>query len=338
MGVGIVGVVFRGEQEGSAGEVIGGAIGLALDDEGVGGCSQAGHFKVSDLHGVSTCYFGTSFVALDRETETQDGASNEVMKVADLVWRPAFEISLREPLSCGGSRRILIDPLLDIFHPLVSPSWIAKVFDVMAAARHHTFVVPTRHSDRMLTWTHSNRAKPLPNVWLGAVVENQEKAAERIPDLLRTPAVLRFIWCEPLLGLIDLESWIDGLDWVVASGGVGMDAVPVHPGWVRWLRDQCVKAQKPFFFRQWGEWLPEDQVDVRGRFPSVGHHVLLDRGGNSGKLRGIDRIRIYRVGKNTAGNLLDSRSWTKAPTAAVSQAALRTGMEVDHPTTEAGFD
>jgi len=233
------------------------------------------------------------------------------MNIAERVWRPAYEVSLRQPLDWEDGSLVLIHPQLDIFHAGVSPSWTKKVYDAMAAASHHTFVVPTRHPHIMMRWA---LARPLRNVWLGVMVSDQFGANELMPDLMKVcDGILKFVWCEPLLGLIDLESWIERLGWVIAGGGTGMDALPVHPGWVRWLRDQCQKAGKPFFFRQWGEWLPEDQVDMRGRFPSIGVQVILDRGGNSGKLRGIDEVKVYRVGRDAAGNSLDGRHWLEVP-------------------------
>ena len=129
-------------------------------------------------------------------------------------------------------------------------------------------------------------AWPLPNVWLGVSAEDQARADERIPELMATPAVKRFVSCEPLLGAINLDSlresgWhrldalrglsihdqtentlasikpIGRLDWVIVGGeSGGKSSRPMHPGWVRSLRDQCAGAEVPFFFKQWGDYLP----------------------------------------------------------------------------------
>lgn len=109
-------------------------------------------------------------------------------------------------------------------------------------------------------------AWPLPNVWLGVSVEDQKRAEERIPVLLETPAAVRWISAEPLLGTIDISRHIEvghldselglsnpGLDWVVAGGESGHNARPMHPDWARSLRDQCAAADVPFLFKQWGE-------------------------------------------------------------------------------------
>lgn len=122
---------------------------------------------------------------------------------------------------------------------------------------------------------------PLPNVWLGVSVEDQKRADERIPVLLETPAAIRWISAEPLLGMLDVRRHIEmahldselGLsnpciDWVVAGGESGAGARPMHPDWARSLRDQCAAADVPFLFKQWGNWLGGTWEDIgdQGRF------------------------------------------------------------------------
>lgn len=119
------------------------------------------------------------------------------------------------------------------------------------------------------------------NVWLGTSVEDQAAADERIPHLLRCPAAVRFLSCEPLLGAVDVSVWLGrrncgachpepcppgshgrakGVEWVIAGGESGHHARPPHPDWFRSLRDQCVDAGVPFHFKQWGQWLAIDQM------------------------------------------------------------------------------
>jgi protein gp37 len=120
---------------------------------------------------------------------------------------------------------------------------------------------------------HHRTMWPLPNVWLGTSVEDQQRADERIPILLDTPAAVRWLSCEPLLGPVDM-----------------------HPKWARSLRDQCEWACVPFLFKQWGEWTP---------MPAVADHPIW------GQPLPADRITLeagaplYRVGKKVAGRLLD---------------------------------
>ncbi len=159
----------------------------------------------------------------------------------------------------------------------------------------------------------------LPNVWMGGSCEDQTTADERIPDLLATPAAIRFISAEPALGRIDLtnhcnghyffdslrgtrwhddpdgvnpaEKFVPGLDWVICGGESGRHARPMHPDWARSLRDQCAAAGVPFFFKQWGEWADTED------WPSE----LQESYELEGKADGNN----VRVGKRRAGRLLD---------------------------------
>ncbi|HFD80022.1 MAG TPA: phage Gp37/Gp68 family protein [Gammaproteobacteria bacterium] len=164
----------------------------------------------------------------------------------------------------------------------------------------------------------------LGNVWLGVSAENQSTADERVPLLMRTPVGLgkRFVSCEPLLGPVDLRALrctrgmpIDALDpempgrridWVIAGGESGPRARPMHPYWVRSLRDQCREADAAFFFKQWGTWLPasEDGQGDRGRLL----RMTLAGDGESG-----DRGAWRRTGKTAAGRSLDGEILMEFP-------------------------
>lgn len=162
---------------------------------------------------------------------------------------------------------------------------------------------------------------PLPNVWLGTSVENQATANERIPLLSQTEAAVRFLSCEPLLGPIDFGgippfrcqvtsardgvrdyTSLDGaafIDWVIAGGESGPGSRPMDPAWVRSLRDQCDNASREFFFKQYGDWIPEDEADAiltgsAARIPSW-----------AGEKRQAHGRSFVRVGKTAAGNVLD---------------------------------
>ncbi|UNJ22078.1 hypothetical protein [Microcystis phage vB_MweS-yong2] len=230
---------------------------------------------------------------------------------------------LHQPLKWKRPRMIFVCAHGDLFAEAVPRMWIERVFAIMALAPPHTFQVLTKRAARMreiVSWpdfktavaAHAGRmaAKagrdddatydsimdgpwPLPNVWLGVSVEDQKRADERIPDLLATPAAVRWISAEPLLGPVSLVDQCNGhyflnsleglrwhdnpdgvptfksvmppgnpkigdraarLDWVVVGGESGPAARPMHPDWARSLRDQCATAGVPFFFKQWGEW------------------------------------------------------------------------------------
>lgn len=181
-------------------------------------------------------------------------------------------------------------------------------------------------------------------VGLGVSVENQDAADRRIPLLLQTPAAMRFVSCEPLLGPVDLEDvcvfkaatlgrYIDSvrghiwgvsgyegggpppnddppdmarLDWVICGGESGKGARPMHPDWARGLRDQCEAASVPFMLKQWGEWLPESCVPEDGYIPS---------GISTSTYGGVEYSteNSWLVGKKRAGRLLDGREHLEFP-------------------------
>lgn len=203
---------------------------------------------------------------------------------------------LLQPLRWKRPRRIFVNSMSDLFHQDIHDDFIGMVFRTMARAPQHTFQVLTKRAERMQhLLTHpkmrgfvGDAPWPLPNVWIGVSVEDQATADERIPLLLDTPAAVRWISAEPLLGPVDLSpaylpcpnaeyvimdpetggyeccSSCDytgisdeiGIDWVVVGGESGPKARPMHPAWARSLRDQCADAAVPFLFKQWGEWQP----------------------------------------------------------------------------------
>lgn len=193
---------------------------------------------------------------------------------------------LDQPLRWKKPRMIFVNSMSDLFHPDVPFEFIERVFETMASAHWHVFQILTKRADRMREFMR-DMPMTLPNVWLGVSVEDQEAADERIPLLLDTPAAVRWISAEPLLGPVRLSGLfglitddedvrIDALngtfitsryqeeptplgariDWVVVGGESGPNARPMHPQWARDLRDQCAQAGVPFLFKQWGEWFP----------------------------------------------------------------------------------
>lgn len=282
-----------------------------------------------------------------------------------------LEDRLDWPLKWRKGRKIFVSDMADLFHAKVPTDFITDVFAVMALTPQHTFQVLTKrharlrsllsdpafwyqvgrkarhrgYSDRraanhlgdgsniydVATW--ENR-RHLPNAWIGVSVETQRWADIRIPVLLDTPAAVRWISAEPLLGPVDLTNvaginavepdWMGGptggtgaphplLDWVVAGGESGPGARPMHPDWARSLRDQCQAARVPFLFKQWGAWTPTRFVGIGNqgpRFAYVGEPV--DENGH--------RAVMERVGKKAAGRELDGRTWDEYPTTATAGA------------------
>lgn len=181
---------------------------------------------------------------------------------------------------------------------------------------------------------------PLNNVWLGVSVEDQKAADERIPLLLQVPAAVRFLSCEPLLGPVDLKN-IQGpvnqyqvlepitgcgdsnrpaIDWCIVGGESGKDARPMHPDWVRSLRNQCTKAGTAFFFKQWGMYvdvnniLPVPMEDFARNLKNGKWVGVNNKGAIVEHVNGPNKaILMAKVGKKTSGRLLDGREWNEFP-------------------------
>jgi protein gp37 len=274
--------------------------------------------------------------------------------------------ALSDPFRWSKPQRVFVNSMSDLFHPRVDDDFIVQVWAVMTLASQHTFQVLTKRPARMYAllsheWFRQAVAKaawamaeaapgppyvpehlvvtcgrpwyPLDNVWVGVSVENAAHA-RRIGYLRQTPATVRFVSAEPLLGPLDGLD-LDGIHWVIAGGESGHGARPMHPDWARSLRDQCRAAGVPFLFKQHGEWLPlgplYDQHDDDGeaddaRMDAVtaevmdGHRVVqLERDGATpdGYQPGDPRTWLMaRVGKKAAGRQLDGRLWAEYPAGA----------------------
>lgn len=222
---------------------------------------------------------------------------------------------LDQPLKWRKGRRIFVNSMGDVFHENATDDMIDCVFDVMERATQHVYQVLTKRAKRMREYMarrYFGRWPP-PHIWLGVSAEDQERWDERVPELIRAPAAVRFVSAEPLLGPIFEPCFIADLDWLIVGGESGRNARPMHPDWARGLRDQCAAHGVPFFFKQWGEWQPrlewspvsfnsrgaprfEPMVAIMPDGSEVPHDVNPDDVGGH---------RMARVGKKTAGRLLD---------------------------------
>jgi protein gp37 len=265
---------------------------------------------------------------------------------------------LTQPSRWRKPSRVFVNSMSNLFHKDVPDEFIAAVFAMMAASRRHTFQVLTKRPVRMRSllsspaftervcleyhrrkWglpKHANVSAwlgmPLPNVWLGVSVENQKWADIRTPALLETPAAVRFLSCEPLLGPIDLDNCggyqavvtpadlafsrrlgdpdQPHVDWVIVGGESGPGARPMQLDWARALRDQCTFTGAAFLFKQWGEWEPRGLHvgSITDPRECVGEVV------DDGKYPALEWRRMYyRVGKKAAGRELDGRTWDECP-------------------------
>jgi protein gp37 len=222
------------------------------------------------------------------------------------------------PLRWRRPRLIFVNSMSDLFHPAVPDDFIARVFDVMARARHHRFQVLTKRHDRLSQLAPSLHWPE--NVWMGVSIENR-RFVHRVDHLRRVPAAVRFISAEPLLGPLD-GLVLDGIHWLIVGGESGARARPMHPAWARQLRDRCLEAGVAFFFKQWGAHAPEEQLAEPGE---RGLSIIDERGRTwassaTPSVPGVHLARLRRVGKGRAGRLLDGRSWDQLPVAGVSPA------------------
>ncbi len=186
---------------------------------------------------------------------------------------PGFGITLHDdqvalPLKWRNPRVVFVNSMSDLFHPRVPDEFVTKVWATMAATQKHTYQILTKRHQRLpqLVTRLTSRFGVLPNVWLGVSVENQEWAERRIPLLLKTPAAVRFLSCEPLLGSVSISRWLTqatDIHWVIVGGESGPVHRPFSLEWARALRDECLAADVPYFFKQ-----------VGGRTPKAGGRQL----------------------------------------------------------------
>jgi protein gp37 len=194
---------------------------------------------------------------------------------------------------------VFVNSMSDLFHEDVPDEFIDRVFETMRECDWHVFQVLTKRAERMQAYTSSryNRRRgsritgkrPWPqNVWLGVSVENN-RYTERITELQKSPAVVRFLSLEPLLGPIELtDNLLAGVNWVIVGGESGPRARPMDPKWVVDIHLRCQQGGIPFFFKQWGAY------DANGK----------------------------RVGKKAAGRLLNGVTWDEMPHAGQRESGL----------------
>ena len=235
----------------------------------------------------------------------------------------------------------------DLFHESLSYSDIERVMQIIEQCPQHTFQILTKRAANMAKF-FANRAVPK-NVWLGVSCENQDTANERIPHLLSIDATVRFLSCEPLLGYIDLDdiafdrytsmsvlhgtrlsrksscqsipnAYCNKINLVIVGGESSNNARPMHPDWARLLRDQCIAANVAYFFKQWGEFIPQCQVTdsmKESGVLKVKEFGVIYKNGIYLKDHCLANPPIdvftHKVGKKRAGNLLDGKVWQQMP-------------------------
>jgi len=202
--------------------------------------------------------------------------------VADHPYEQGFDLTLRperihQPIAWRRPRVIFVNSMSDLFHEDVPTSHIESVFATMRVADHHVYQVLTKRPGRMASVLRKVQPKPLEHVWLGTSIE-LAKYTWRGDKLRATPASVRFLSLEPLLGPMADELDLTSIDWVIVGGESGNGARPMERAWVTAIRDRCLEAGVAFFFKQWGgrtaktggreldgrTWdeMPTDRVDV----------------------------------------------------------------------------
>lgn len=168
-------------------------------------------------------------------------------------YKNAFKLTihpacLNEPLKWKKPQIIFVCSMSDLFHKSVPDEFIMQVFEVMNKASWHTFQVLTKRSKRLkeiapkLNWTK--------NIWLGVTVES-DNHKDRIKDLIKTPAKIKYLSVEPMLSEVK-QIPLSGIDWVIVGGESGPGARPIQEEWILPIRDKCNAMNIPFFFKQWG--------------------------------------------------------------------------------------
>jgi protein gp37 len=158
------------------------------------------------------------------------------------------EEALELPLRWKKPQTIFVNSMSDMFHAKVPRDFILRAFDVMRRAHWHRFQVLTKRADRLVSL--SDEISWADNIWMGVSVES-ESYTYRIDHLRETSAAIKFLSLEPLLDPLD-NLRLDGIDWVIVGGESGPGARPMNPEWVVSIRNQCIEANVPFFFKQWG--------------------------------------------------------------------------------------
>lgn len=302
--------------------------------------------------GCDHCYAETRNTRFSGGTAVNWGPVAPRRRTSAANWRKplAWNAAHTEFFAQHGRRqRVFCASLADVFDNAIDPAWRPDLFRLIEATPNLNWLLLTKRignahqmiGEALITIAGDTSllpSWPWPNVWLGASIVNQVEADRDIVKLLATPAAVRFLSMEPLLGPVDLTTvackpcptsagnlWMDtttgayeccsrcdytgigdekGIDWVIVGGESGSGARPMHPDWARSLRDQCAAAGVPFLFKQWGEYLPS----IKDR-SIIGPTLILEGAApstNDPRWHGFeDGQKVARVGKKAAGRKLD---------------------------------
>ena len=263
------------------------------------------------------------------------GAGKPRHRTSTACWKQPLKWDARAERE-GRRFRVFCSSLADVFDNEVPPAWREDLFRLIGETPNLDWLLLTKRIGNVPAMVSVIPGWIPPNVWLGVTVVNQTESDRDITKLLAVPAAKRFLSMEPLLGPVDIRfAFADnrtsscchrcgyrtnrgesacpndgeplggdiGIDWVIVGGESGAQARPMHPDWVRSLRNQCGTAGVPFFFKQWGEWAPNCLCNLE--MDMAHRETKRPEPGKPGVM--------FRCGKQAAGRLLDGRTWDEVP-------------------------
>ena len=295
--------------------------------------------------GCKNCYAETLMDT--RYGRAKWGPNGTRTRTSKANWRKPIQWN-KAAQATGIRPRVFCSSLADVFENFEGLNEIRDdLFQLIILTPHLNWLLLTKRPENVMNMVPPSWAEHLPfNVWVGVSVENQKTADERIPLLLQIPAAVRFLSCEPLLGPVDLSKWLYrtlsteernalydstgggeayclacsraelhnlGINWVIVGGESGHGARPMHPDWLRNLRDQCQAVGVAFFFKQWGEWWPiysaGDDPDDKGRsVQALPDGTVTYTGWNGGVGPHLKKSQsLWKHGKHAVGRLLDGK-------------------------------
>lgn len=229
---------------------------------------------------------------------------------SDSHWKDPMKWN-REAEAAGERRRVFCASMADVFENRRDLDDLrARLWQLIEATPNLDWLLLTKriqHVKKLAPW----KGRWPENVWLGTTAENQIWLEKRVMHLLEHDVAVRFISAEPLLGPLNARKWLQppgserpGINWVIAGGESGPESRHMHPDWPEDLLQQCLQADVPFHFKQWGHWAPEELIEetISARVQRI--EVV----GRAGEL-----IRMAKVGKNKGGRILGGQYWDQIP-------------------------
>jgi protein gp37 len=306
------------------------------------GCQKVGP-------GCDHCYAEISTPVRVMRAEGQElwGPGAPRRLTSDANWRKPLAWNAQAAKS-GIRRKVFCASLADVFDNAIDPAWREDLWRLIQSTPCLDWLLLTKRPGNIggMLPTFADWGEGWPHVWLGCTVVNQAEADRDIPKLLAVPAAVRFLSVEPLLGPLDLSHWMGvhhsrdnnmadpetrdainkmillareqfraehgnhGINWIIVGGESGPHARPMHPDWARSLRDLCAAVGVPFFFKQWGEWIPQDHLAPSHPWHTTPSGIL----GAKDQFHYFDRKNwSFKIGKARAGRKLDGREHNAMP-------------------------